>query len=260
VSHHDHTGGRQRRRTALLAAALIGAIAGYVIARNRYRIRLAAVTAQANHDPLTGLPNRRRAVAEVHARLATGPFLLALLDLNDFKTVNDTYGHLAGDDLLSVVAARLYVAVAPDGFVARLAGDEFLVLLPDHGGDPAAAVVPVLTVLAEPLRLATATLRPSACAGVATTASGAASWRQLIAHADQALYRAKHAGAGVAVYDPRHDTATTNTPTISPAMHRPHTRHHDRRRHHPGIADPNAETAPDWHTGPSIGSDRATTP
>ena len=223
--HHDQPAASHPRWRTLLAAALLGFAVGVIATRRRTRRQLATARAEALHDPLTGLPNRRAAVAEVHTRHAGGPFLLALLDLDDFKQVNDSHGHLVGDDLLRLVAARLYLAIPPDGFAARLAGDEFLILLPDHGGDPADAITAVLTLLAEPVTIGAATLWPHASAGVATTAGGAASWRHLLARADHALYRAKAAGGHTAaVHDPQLDPPTT------PERPRPRTR---RRDHHP---------------------------
>jgi diguanylate cyclase (GGDEF)-like protein len=223
--HHDRPTDSHPGWPAQLIAAALGFTFGVITTRRRSRRQLAAARAQALHDPLTGLPNRRAALAEVHTRLAGGPFLLALLDLDDFKQVNDSHGHLVGDDLLRIVAARLYLAIPPDGFAARLAGDEFLILLPDHDGDPADMITAVLTLLAQPVTIAAATLRPHASAGVATTAGGAASWRQLLARADHALYRAKATGHTVAVHDLQLDPPTT------PDGPRPHTR---RRDHRPG--------------------------
>jgi diguanylate cyclase len=165
--------------------AAVGTVVGVAVTHAWSSQQLAAALsdaadcqARALHDPLTGLPNRRAAIAEVNSRLAdpdadTRGFLLALLDLDDFKTVNDTHGHPTGDDLLTVVSARLRVAVAPGGFVARLGGDEFVVLVPDHGGDPADTFTPVLAQLAQPVRIGAATLRPHACAGVATATGDA---------------------------------------------------------------------------------------
>jgi diguanylate cyclase (GGDEF)-like protein len=257
VSHRKHAIDIRRHRAVLLAAlvgyaagTILGTVVGIAATRTwRSRQLVAALAAAATwrtdalHDPLTGLPNRRAAVAEVHHRLDepqadTRPFLLALLDLDDFKTVNDTHGHPAGDELLTVVAARLNVAVPPGGFVARLGGDEFLVLLPDHGGDPADTIIPVLAQLTQPVRVEAATLRPHACVGVTTTTGGAIGWHQLIARADRALYRAKTNDDAVAVYDPHLDTPTTDH-----ASPQPHHRRHDRHPPRPAgapTADPDA--------------------
>ena len=171
--HQGRPAASSRRWPTLLTAALLGYAAGVLSTRRRDRRQLAAARAEARHDPLTGLPNRRAALAEVDTRLAGGPLLLAIADLDDFKQVNDDHGHLVGDDLLCIVAVRLYLAGQPDGFAARLAGDECLILLPDRGGDPADAISAVLSLLAEPVTIGTATLRPHASAGVATSAGGA---------------------------------------------------------------------------------------
>ena len=138
--HHDRTTTSHPCWPALLVAALLGYAVRAAVERSLVR-QLAAARAEAAHDPLTGLSNRRAAVSEVNTRSPQARSC-SLCDLDDFKSVNDTFGHPTGDDLLAVVAARLYIAVPPDGFVARLAGDEFLILLPDHGGDPADAISP----------------------------------------------------------------------------------------------------------------------
>jgi diguanylate cyclase (GGDEF)-like protein len=257
VLHRKYTIGIRRHRAALLAAlagyataAAVGTVVGAAVTHAWRSRQLAAALAEAAtwrtdalHDPLTGLPNRRAAVAEVNSRLAdpdadTSAFLLALLDLDDFKTVNDTHGHPTGDDLLTVVSARLRVAVAPGGLVARLGGDEFLMLAPDHGGDPADTFTPVLAQLAQPVRIGATTLRPHACVGVATATGDAIGWHQLIARADQALYRAKTNDDAVAVYDPHVDTPTTDD-----GSRRPRIRRRDRHPHRPAgapAAEPDA--------------------
>ena len=213
---------------AALAAATVTAIAARCWRRRELDAARSAAVAwrsDALHDPLTRLPNRRAALAEVDARLTTGSrFLFVLIDLDDFKTTNDTYGHPIGDDLLTVIAARLRAAVPSDGFAARLGGDEFLVLLTDDGSDPDAAIAPVLSLLTEPVQIEAVALHPRASAGVAkppTDANG--SWRSMIVRADLALYRAKTTSAGVAVYDPRLDTVTASGAA----------RPHHRRRNHP---------------------------
>jgi diguanylate cyclase (GGDEF)-like protein len=209
-----------RRWPAILTAAAIGYTTGTVLTRHALIRQLTAARAIAELDPLTGLPNRRALITEVHARLAAGtPTVLALLDLDDFKTVNDTYGHPVGDDLLTVVATRLRTAAAPDGYAARLAGDEFVVLFTGHGTDPAGTVTGLLSMLAEPVHLPAATLRPHASAGVATTGHTCSSWRDLITRADRALYRAKASGKHVAVYD-HIDTADPDETPARPYQRR----------------------------------------
>jgi diguanylate cyclase (GGDEF)-like protein len=208
--HPHHPRGIHSHRAALLAAGLSGAAAGYLAGTahiRRLRRQLAAAHHDALHDPLTGLPNRRAAVSVLQQRLRAGrPTLVAIIDLDGFKAVNDTYGHTTGDDLLTVVAARLRQATAPSAFAARLAGDEFLILLPDEGSYPVERLRHLAQRLAAPVRLPAVRLRPRASIGVATTRTDTAtSWRRLLNHADRALYRAKRTGAGVAVYDPASD-------------------------------------------------------
>jgi diguanylate cyclase (GGDEF)-like protein len=90
-------------------------------------------------DSLTGLANRRKLLADLEAEMEAAregePRMLVLFDLNGFKTYNDTFGHPAGDALLSRLAAKLAVAVAPDGDAYRMGGDEFCVLLPEPDPD-----------------------------------------------------------------------------------------------------------------------------
>jgi diguanylate cyclase (GGDEF)-like protein/putative nucleotidyltransferase with HDIG domain len=85
------------------------------------------------HDPMTGLGNRRKLMLQLDAALTAGaPLLMALFDLDGFKTYNDTFGHLAGDELLVRLAARLHAAMPTDA-VFRFGGDEFLILAPIEG-------------------------------------------------------------------------------------------------------------------------------
>jgi diguanylate cyclase (GGDEF)-like protein len=99
---------------------------------------------QSQHDSLTQLPNRRRLITDLAGAVAAAaparPWTLAMFDLDGFKGYNDSFGHLAGDQLLSRMARRLRVAVAPDASAYRLGGDEFCVLVAG-GGEYAAAVI-----------------------------------------------------------------------------------------------------------------------
>jgi diguanylate cyclase (GGDEF)-like protein len=110
---------------------------------------------QATTDPLTGLGNRRKLATELGERLTGSgtsdpePFLLLLFDLDGFKGYNDTFGHLAGDTLLSHLGSRLFSAVAPAGTAYRLGGDEFCVLLPAVPGDMRDLVARAAAALSE---------------------------------------------------------------------------------------------------------------
>lgn len=108
--------------------------------------RLGRARAHAHHDELTGLPNRRLLLdhfhqARAHADRRRRRFALLFIDLDDFKLVNDRFGHLAGDRILKDVAARLKAAVRDDETASRFGGDEFVVLLSDCESGNAAEVV-----------------------------------------------------------------------------------------------------------------------
>ena len=165
---------------------------------------------RAMHDPLTGLPVRwvlLEQLAHALARLERHPGHVGVLfgDLDGLKYVNDTYGHGAGDRLLVTCVERVRAALRPTDVVARVGGDEFVVLLEDVDGVEAAAGVArrVLAELAAPYRPDGEVLQPSASVGVAVTTDPAVTPDALIAHADSAMYRAKRAGRGrYEVFDP----------------------------------------------------------
>lgn len=193
----------------------------------RLRNRLARARHAAAHDPLTGLPNRRRAQHLLDNRIADQlPTVVALLDLDGFKHVNDTHGHLAGDLLLATVADRLHtIATGHGGHAARLAGDEFLLLLPTAPGDAVEPVAGALTALAAPIHLGTTTtLTPAATAGVAVFDGIDGTWTSLLHRADLACYHAKTRGHRLHVH---HHGMSMPTP---PGPHRRGPRPRDHRR------------------------------
>ncbi|WP_433202859.1 diguanylate cyclase domain-containing protein [Dactylosporangium sp. CS-047395] len=152
----------------------------------------ALVRHQAAHDPLTGLPNRR-ALTELLTG-AAGRQALLLVDLDEFKPVNDRLGHAAGDELLVAVAGRLLDA-AGAGTVVRLGGDEFAVVL---DADEAAAVVVaerIVAAVAEPFEIAGTSVGIGASVGLATTAR-AGDGDRLLREADEAMYRVKQSTKG----------------------------------------------------------------
>ena len=162
---------------------------------------LARVRHQSRHDPLTGLPNRLHFSDRLEAALAdppVAPAALALLfcDLDRFKTVNDTLGHVGGDELLRQVAARLRASVRSDDVVARLAGDEFAVLLPSVPSARAAQEVATAVVRAfdRPFAVDGHELDVTASVGVALHRELGVTSDQLQRRADAALYEAKEAG------------------------------------------------------------------
>jgi diguanylate cyclase (GGDEF)-like protein len=186
---------------------------------------------RARSDDLTGLPNRR-AFAEHLAdiRRHDQPITVAMLDLNDFKTVNDTLGHDAGDELLVGVADRLADLPPPVRLAARLQGDEFVLVIDGDLGDGVRAALGALHAITDtPLAVANTHAVLTASAGVAA-AHPDLSDAQLLHNADVAMYDAKRAGGGVL----SHTTASSN----SQVQHRPGTRHRDRHR------DPRRDPAP----------------
>ena len=161
-------------------------------------------THEAMHDHLTGLPNRScfltklQRAADVARERAEGLALL-FIDVDDFKLVNDSLGHAAGDHLLRVIAERLQGAVRAPDVVARLGGDEFAVLLANCDAEEAARVAArVLEVTGEPVRL-TNRMHVSASIGVLWLDAPSATAEELLRDADVAMYRAKSEGKGRAV-------------------------------------------------------------
>jgi diguanylate cyclase (GGDEF)-like protein/PAS domain S-box-containing protein len=145
-------------------------------------------------DPLTGLANRilfnERAAA---ALLTPQPVDVLLLDLDDFKEVNDVLGHHAGDEMLVEIARRLQNCVGPHGTVARLGGDEFVVLLVGCR-DADAVARRILDTLNAPVSIEGTLLRPDLSLGVASRDGGTVTSSELLRQADLAMYAAKDAG------------------------------------------------------------------
>jgi diguanylate cyclase (GGDEF)-like protein/PAS domain S-box-containing protein len=154
-------------------------------------------------DPLTGLPNRAMFKKEldhkVQAAVATGrSFHLMLMDLDNFKDVNDTLGHGAGDMLLVRVARMLRQAAPADALVARLGGDEFAILYQPHAGDPTVDRLANAIVMeaADPILLDDGEAHIGVSIGIAEGVKDGAAVAQLLKNADLALYSAKDAGRG----------------------------------------------------------------
>jgi diguanylate cyclase (GGDEF)-like protein len=151
----------------------------------------------ANTDLLTGLPNRRAIVAALEGAVASSEeFAVALLDLDGFKGVNDKLGHLAGDQLLRVVAARLTaLCTASHTIAGRLGGDEFLVIFRAIDGvvDVSARADALLAALCQPTTIEKETVHVRTSIGVATFPADGRTPPALLAVADAALYAHKRA-------------------------------------------------------------------
>jgi diguanylate cyclase (GGDEF)-like protein len=177
---------------------------------------------QAHYDPLTGLPNRvlfnQKLEADIRAAEAarvTGALLY--IDLDHFKKVNDTVGHLAGDQLLSIVSQRLRAIVKEGDTVARLAGDEFMVVLPRVDGPDAASMVAdrLIESLALPVSLGGRDHYVQASIGIAFFPDDGSTVEELLRNADGAMYRAKDMGRGRAVFFDRKLAISQLDPTQS---------------------------------------------
>jgi diguanylate cyclase (GGDEF)-like protein len=190
---------RERRRVdALLLAA--------------HRAAAADAERKARRDPLTGLANRVRLDEILRQELAASaasdrPVTLAFVDLNDFKTVNDTHGHAAGDELLVAVGQRLAGSVRSSDTVVRLGGDEFAVVLPGIADEQALDVVRrAAATLDRPFAIGSTSLVADGAFGLATSRGiGPADLDALLSRADTAMYRAKRLGTGPTYFDPALD-------------------------------------------------------
>jgi diguanylate cyclase (GGDEF)-like protein len=204
---------RQQARTALahahadLAAnseelARINAELQREIAERRLSER--RLTHDAMHDAVTGLPNRslfmnwlEHAIA-MNAREHLYDFAVLVLDLDRFKLVNDSLGHLAGDELLRAAAARLRDCLRPTDFVARIGGDEFSVLIENISDASEATEIAerISAELARPFTVSGEEVFTSASIGIAVSMTGYRSADAVLRDADTAMYRAKERGKG----------------------------------------------------------------
>jgi diguanylate cyclase (GGDEF)-like protein len=180
----------------------------------QFRAARTALELRAMHDPLTGLPNRallndRGNSAIARARRNGSSFAIVFIDLDSFKVINDNYGHAAGDELLTEVARRLINAVRRSDTVARMGGDEFIVLMEtlDHEKRAAQIARKILTAMEVPLQLHSrvadtlVTIRQTASIGIAQFPADADDVEGLLVLSDLAMYEAKRqGGARVKVY------------------------------------------------------------
>ena len=175
----------------------------------------AAIERLAFYDPLTGLPNRRLLLDRLNQTLAASRRngrhgAVLFIDMDNFKSINDTLGHGAGDRLLQGVARRLQAALRADDTVARWGGDEFVVLLQDLGQqrEPAslhaeAAAEKLLRVLGQPYPLDGLTHHSTPSIGIVLWGEQPTDSEELLKHADHAMYQAKAAGRNrLCFFDP----------------------------------------------------------
>jgi diguanylate cyclase (GGDEF)-like protein/PAS domain S-box-containing protein len=175
---------------------------------------------QATHDSLTGLPNRAALLARLETALAVRPLpptlALLMLDLCRFKEVNDTLGHNVGDRVLCEVAARFQAALGGDGFIARIGGDEFTVVLdaPAANADIDRIAQALGDCLRAPIDVAGICLEVGVSIGVARYPDDAPDVQALLRHADVAMYVAKRRGIAWEYYDATHDENTVRRLSI----------------------------------------------
>jgi len=153
----------------------------------------------ASHDVLTDLPNRLELARTFEAYTMAGqPCVLLFIDLDNFKPINDTYGHAGGDRVMSIVADRLRSSVRPSDLVARVGGDEFAVLAPAADDTDAhfdTMADRILRRVSEPISLDGSLIELTASVGIAVS-PGETSLESLLAAGDEAMYVAKRAGGG----------------------------------------------------------------
>jgi diguanylate cyclase (GGDEF)-like protein len=189
-----------------LNAAVLGRSVRYAIERKRAAAQLAQ---EALHDEMTALPNRALFLDRVRVALdrsrRTGSLVVVMfLDVDGFKAINDSLGHSAGDQLLSVIADRFRGLLRPMDTVARFGGDEFTFLFEGLDGEREAELVAqrISRSASLPLALAERQISVSVSIGVTLVPSPDAAIDDVIRHADTAMYRAKElGGAGFAVYE-----------------------------------------------------------
>ena len=165
----------------------------------------------AEHDVLTGLPNRRLFLDLLSGSLSRKtqvPYCtsIILIDIDDFKGVNDSLGHQVGDDLIVAVGNRLEELIGDRGIVARLGGDEFAILLPMLAelGAAEAVAAELVDAFGDPLKVGDYDLLAGVSAGVSFSLDDSIDSSTLLRNADLALYKAKTDGRGVwRAYEPQ---------------------------------------------------------
>jgi diguanylate cyclase (GGDEF)-like protein/PAS domain S-box-containing protein len=186
------------------------------------------VAHMAHHDALTGLPNRvllrdRIQHAIAHAHRAGSKIAVLFIDLDRFKTINDSLGHQLGDRLLQAVASRILVCVREGDTVARVGGDEFVIVIPgiDTSADASTVAGKILEVLGNAFHLHGNDLHVGASVGISLYPSDGADAETLMRNADTAMYAAKDAGRGNFKFFTQHmNVAAQQRLTLETALRR----------------------------------------
>jgi diguanylate cyclase (GGDEF)-like protein len=198
-------------------AELLARAVRYAIERKRSEVRLAE---QALQDSLTGLPNRlllldRLKIALARAKRRPTSVAVLFLDLDRFKTINDSLGHEAGDQVLLEIAGRLRAGLRPSDTVARFGGDEFLILCEELASDVEAVRVAerARQAIRAPIMVAGQGMSVGGSVGIAY-ANETATAHELVRQADAAMYRAKHRRTGIELFEAAmHDEAMSELRT-----------------------------------------------
>lgn len=199
-------------RLARLGTAITNALEQSEL-RRRQKLARAALEHQALHDALTDLPNRLMLRQELERTIMSDqtPLALLLLDVDNFKEINDSFGHAVGDALLRQVGPRLSEVLDGASMVARLGGDEFAVLLPKTGTDMAAAVAHrLLRGLERPFLSEDHALEVTASIGIAVYPPHGLSAEVLLQKAEVAMYAAKRNTGTYAIYRAEDDPFDAN--------------------------------------------------
>ncbi|MEU0494093.1 EAL domain-containing protein [Mycobacterium sp. NPDC006124] len=163
---------------------------------------------QVNHDALTGLPNRLLFGQRLDAAIRHGPFLLVFVDVDDFKEVNDQFGHAAGDELLRAVGERLRRSIGPGDILARIGGDEFAILIENDDGPPDEVADRLRVALRDPFAVHGSSVGVRASMGLVEHGADdpVPTADELMRQADVSMYAGKRLGKDTAVvYRPSSD-------------------------------------------------------
>ncbi len=211
---------------SLMSGDLQSALTRLQVQIEQYRRSQENLTYLSQHDGLTQLPNRllgrsRMEQAIANARRNGGQVALLFVDLDDFKSINDSLGHTAGDEFLKQVATRLQGAVRQTDVVWRQGGDEFLVGVTDvaHGEAVSTVADKILTSIASPFHVRGTELTSSCSIGIAVFPETGADFESLLRNADLSVYHAKEAGRNVwRYYDESMNTRMLETVRLVAAL------------------------------------------
>ncbi len=212
-------------QASLLVALILMGAASYVneqfhVTALRAREAHDALRHQAATDTLTGLSNRAHYVDQLRERLASGaPQVVMIMDLNRFKTINDTLGHAVGDEVLISVANRLSEVVTEPDLVARLGGDEFAVISQAADASSSRRLAhDIAAAVSRTMRLSGMSISTTISCGVALAPSHGGDVQSLMRHADIAMYEAKRRGRTIEVFSNEIEQTPLEEVTLSASL------------------------------------------